>query len=548
MNKIITFTSILIFHVFTCFAQQNITEIDVSSKEAKEDFNIGNFKDAQDQYETLLKNDSSNTEYKYKLGICYYHNRHNLDKAEIILTELCKENKADLICWYHLGLVLQLNLKYDDAIEAFKKCSNSDFKPKDEHLISAQRQIEMCKNALEIVKRPVDISFENLGTEINSEFSDYNAFVPADESFIIFSSKRDKNTGKALNYDGQYTSDIYFATQKNGIFIKTKNFGQLANSELIEETVGISPSGEDIYMYYDNYEGLGEIFNCDKKGKSFNKPINIGDKINTKNFEYAAASSADNSILVFSSNQPSGKGGIDLWYSRKLPTGEWGTSANIGDVINTEYDENYPSFSATGKTLYFASTGHNSMGGYDYFKTTWNDSLMNWSKPENLGYPLNTSDDNTTISFTRNEKYAYIAANRKDSYGFLDIYKVTFNDKTPSYTLVKGKIITSDSSNLYTNDHIAIKSMTAKSTPNNFTEDKYDLKITVQNKSDKTTIGTYRPNFNTGDYVMNLPTGNYIIIISGKGLQTTTDELNLPEKEFYKKNLTKLLIVQKDNK
>ena len=217
----------------------------------------------------------------------------------------------------------------------------------------------------------------------------------------------------------------------------------------------------------------------------------------------------------------------------------------MGEVINTEYDENYPSFSATGKTLYFASTGHNSMGGYDIFKTTWNDSLNSWSKPENLGYPLNTSDDNTTISFARNPRYAYISAYRPEGLGFLDIYRVTFEDEKPSYTLVKGKIITSDSLNLYTNERIFTKTANTPSTPNKLKKDEFETTITVQNKIDKATIGVYRPNFNTGEYVMYLPTGNYIIIITGKGLETTTDEINLPEKEFYRKNFHKLLIARK---
>ena len=301
------FSLFIVFIIFNHigFSQQNKIETEISPKDAKDDFNVGNYKDAQAQYEELLKKDSSNAEYRYKLGICFYHNRNHLDKAEYLLKSLCKNNKTELVCWYHLGLILQLNLKYDEAIDAFEKCTRPDFKPKDNHIIPAKRQIEMCINAKELIRNAIHISFENLGPEINSEYSDYNAFVPADESFIIYTSKRDKNIGKALNYDGQYTADVYCAFQKNGSFIKTKNLGQI-NTELIEETAGINPNGNDIYMYYDNYEGLGEIFSSERKNKSFNKPVNMGEKINTKFFEYAAASSADNKLFVFSSDQPNG--------------------------------------------------------------------------------------------------------------------------------------------------------------------------------------------------------------------------------------------------
>ena len=257
-------------------------------------------------------------------------------------------------------------------------------------------------------------------------------------------------------------------------------------------------------------------------------------------------------MLVFSSDQLEGKGEKDLWLSRILPNGDWGPIENLGDVINTDEDESFPYFSPDGKTLYFASSGHNSMGGYDIFKTAYNDSTKKWSKPINLGYPINNSDDNTVISFANNKKYAYISSHRPEGFGYTDIYRITFNDLPSSYTIVKGEIILPDSSNLFTPGKFSppapiIENKNANSKTTEIKQQatpEIDVTIKIQNKNDKSDFGIYRPNKQTGRFVMNLPTGEYIAILSGNGLQTTTDEILVPDKELYSKEISKPLIVR----
>lgn len=126
--------------------------------------------------------------------------------------------------------------------------------------------------------------------------------------------------------------------------------------------------------------------------------------------------------------------------SRKLPTGQWGVPINIGAEINTKFNEDFPVFSSDGETIYFCSQGHNSMGGFDIFKSSWNNETQEWMSPVNLGHPINTPEDNMTISFAGSGTHAYVSAYREDGFGDLDIYKITFNGTDPVVTAIKGTI------------------------------------------------------------------------------------------------------------
>ena len=152
--------------------------------------------------------------------------------------------------------------------------------------------------------------------------------------------------------------------------------------------------------------------------------------------------------MIFSSDKAGSVGKQDLWISYALPNGDWTPSVNLSKKINTIWDETHPTLSADGKTLYFASNGHNSMGGYDIFYSKWNESEKEWEKPINIGYPLNTTEDNLALSFSSNPKYAYTSCLRPEGLGDLDIYRVGFNNIKTLYTLIKGSILTPDSVNI----------------------------------------------------------------------------------------------------
>ncbi|MFH0896416.1 MAG: hypothetical protein V2A54_18440, partial [Bacteroidota bacterium] len=359
-----------------------------NSKDAKDNFSGGNYKDALSEYLLLYKKDSLNVDLRYKIGVCYTNTYIDRKKAIYHLEWVIKKDKIDPFAHYELGVAYMSEHRFDDAIKSFSKYKTL-LKGKDINDINADRQIEMCKNAQELIKKPVNITFENLGPNINSPAPDYNPMIISDETMIIFCSKRNANIGGLIDYDGYMTTDIYQSFPKGNGWTKAKNLGANFNSELVEENVSLSPDGNCMVYYIDNYEGVDDIMISTRKGKVFPKGENPGSTVNSKSVESSGCLNANHDMLIFASDQSGSLGKKDLWCSKRLPDGSWGTATNLGRDINSFLDEDFPSFSPDGKTLYFASMGHNSMGGFDIFKSEWNEKGSHWGEPTNLGHPIN---------------------------------------------------------------------------------------------------------------------------------------------------------------
>ncbi|MCB0403060.1 MAG: carboxypeptidase regulatory-like domain-containing protein, partial [Flavobacteriales bacterium] len=239
-----------------------------------------------------------------------------------------------------------------------------------------------------------------------------------------------------------------------------------------------------------------------------------------KGFESAATISADGNTLFFASRRDGGLGGKDLYMTRKLPNGEWALPQNLGETINTPYDEDFPNLFYDGTTLYFSSKGHNSIGGYDYFKSNWDPENNTWSKPENLGYPLNTPLDNICISFTEDQIHAYVSTWRPDSKGFQDIYKVTFNEIDNRQTVIKSKILKEGS-----------------------TEPITDAFVSVIDNRTQDEVGNYTPNPNNGGFVIILKPGSYNILVDAPGFAPKSEDIVIKGKSDFEPFMTKEFIV-----
>jgi len=533
-----------------CQYQANTGQIG-DKKIAKKYFEYQDFKDALKEYLLLLKTDSTNIEYNYQIGMCYLLT--NIDKKKAIpyLEKVTKQSDVNIFIWYTLGRAYQLAYRFDDAIISFKKFKTLLGQGYDDNYITANRQIQMCYNAKKMIENPVNVNLENLGPNFNSPYPDYYPFVPEDESFIIFTSKRKGNIGGLLDYDGFYTSDIYMSELKNCNWKKPKSINTV-NSELVEECIGLSQNGENLLIFADNYIATSEVLSSKKNGKNFQQPITLGKYL--KSYMITSASvTNDNNILFFASDkQDDNHGGKDIFMSKKLPNGEWGLPDNLGNTINTIYDEDFPNISSDGKTLYFSSLGHNSMGGFDLFKSLWNEKTKSWSKPVNLGYPINTPDDNYTISFSKSGRYAYISECRENGMGNLDIYRVTFNDAEPKYTPIKGTILNTDSVNIFLSKLYKTKNDNSypdidnnQISVNKFSKSKIninkvkknrkkeiEINITVTNKKNNKIIGHYKPNNLTGNYILLLPPGKFTIIYKGKKFQEYKEDIEISDYEM----------------
>jgi tetratricopeptide (TPR) repeat protein len=480
--------------------------------EAKEHFTRGNYLFAMRSYTDLVKKDPKNIDYNYKLALCYLNTNVSKKQAIQYLEVVTKQKDADNEAWFDLGRAYQYANRFDDAIKAYTKYEESA-KGKDQQ--KAERQLEMCKNGKELSKFPLNVTFENLGKEINSEYPDYYPFITADESFIVFTSRREENLGGGVEVDGYYSSDIYLSTVKNGIWTKAKNVGAPVNTRYDEQAVSLTSDGKNMIVYLDHIDSLGNLYIAPENKRNFQKLIRLNDNVNSKSLETSGSITVDGNILFFASDRPGGFGGTDIYMSKKLPNGLWALPQNLGPSINTKYNEDFPRLADDGRTLYFSSQGHSSMGDFDVFKAIWDEENNKWSAPKNLGFPINDGGDNRSISPTANEKVIYLSAVRDKGFGDLDIYRVTYNDAEQRYTVIAGYVMNADTANK-----------------------KIEATITATDMKTKKEY-TYTPTAESGRYVMALNPGKYTITIESPGHKLFIDAIELFDMASFKSEISK---------
>jgi tetratricopeptide (TPR) repeat protein len=485
-----------------------------------EKMKLGNYEEALGDYLQLLNQDSKNITYNYNLAVCYLNSNVSKAKAIPYLEIVTRKEKYDPNADYLLARAYHYANRFDDAIAMFKKFKG-DAKGSVYNLADADLQIQHCINAKELVKFPVDVVFQNLGTNINSVYSDYYPFVTSNESFIVYNTKRpEKNNEKSEN--SSYNTSIYVSKVINGEYMKASPIGAPIHAGM--EVIGLSATGENMLLYMPEGSGKGNIYLSKMNVEGvFSKPEKLDGKINSGADEIAAAISTEGNILFFASNRKGGFGGTDIYICKKLTNGKWSEPQNAGADINTAFDEDFPNTAPDGKTLYFSSKGHTSMGGYDIFKSNFDEQNNTFSKPKNIGYPINTTDDDMNFRISKNGKYGYIATAKAGGQGDFDIYRVSFNEVESDYSVVIGMLKAKDDS------------------PINYT----DAFISVNDNISKELVGNYLPNPANGRFVVILPPGKYQMSIEAPGFKTSVKNIEIYDKASYQAEVEMNVELQK---
>jgi flagellar motor protein MotB len=280
------------------------------------------------------------------------------------------------------------------------------------------KSIEDCKFAVEALKNPVPFSPVNLGDSVNTSDDEYWPSITADGQTLMFT--RQHSTGRATP---KTQEDFYISHLDKDTWRKAVNAGYPLNTAQNEGAQTISSDGR--FMYFtacDKPEGQGkcDIYYSSFDGKNWSIPLNIGPPVNTRAWESQPSISANGRMLFFTSNRPGSLGGMDLWYSVLSEEGKWSSPVNLGKTINTPGDEMSPFIHFDGRTLYFSSNGRVGMGGHDIFFTKMNDDTT-WTEPQNLGYPINTYNDEMGLIIDASGQKAYFSSRRDDTHG-KDIY------------------------------------------------------------------------------------------------------------------------------
>jgi outer membrane protein OmpA-like peptidoglycan-associated protein len=273
---------------------------------------------------------------------------------------------------------------------------------------------------------------KNLGDSINSPQSEYYPSLSIDDSLLVFTRRT-----------GSTREDFMESNFIKGNFSRAKEIRGDINSEPYKGAITVAADGTWLIFAGNFKKGMGDfdIYISYLTDDGWSEPENMGPAVNSEYWDSSPCLSPDNRVLYFSSNRPGGYGGKDLYYSIRSATGRWSAAKNMGKDINSAGDETAPYIHADNQTLYFTSDGLPGYGGTDLFICK-KDSAGNWGKPENLGYPINTIENEGSICVSSNGSTAYYASDRADSRGGLDLYQFTLReDIKPFKTLyVKGKI------------------------------------------------------------------------------------------------------------
>lgn len=461
MKKITLILSLILISSFS-FAQNNIDFIKSNFPNNKEGF--------EKAMQQLHKGDKAYFQgpHRYERALRYYlmansfnPNNSHLNKLigdiyitlnlpgealpyiqkSVELNPTLKENAYKVLAQtYHL------DMKWDDAIENYNlfieqasKKKNSAKKQDeiarlDKEIQYARLAIQQCNNGRVLTKDSVKIIVSNLGPNINTKYPDYSAIVTPDDSTIYFTSRRSTVTGGQIpSGEPYYYEDIFFSKRmSDGQWDGAQILPGAINTKEHEGLVSLSPDGKKLIVY--RSKNGGDLYESTFNGSVWSEAKAI-DEINTPYRESHAAYSPDGNTLYYVSENPNlGAQNRDIFFVTKQENGKWGSPTRLNENINTPYNEDAIFIDENG-TMYFASEGHNSMGGYDIFKSEG--ARESWTKAENLGYPVNTPADEVFFIVLGDGKKAYFNSNRRGGRGEKDIYQMLFIDNLP--LLLKGK-------------------------------------------------------------------------------------------------------------
>ncbi|NHB70385.1 PD40 domain-containing protein [Perlabentimonas gracilis] len=382
------------------------------------------YRDALPLYMELLESSPDNANVQYRIGLCYLNIPNEKHKSIPFFERAQKainhsysegyftETQAPPEVFLYYGQALRITGELDKAREAFVKYSEM-VKDDSDKLRVVSKEVESLNYAQQLMAQPINLTYTSAGRTVNTRFSEINPVVSADTSIMIYTSVQ------------QFYNAILQSNQRASIWSHPININSQLYADGEITTVGMSSDGKTIlFARNDN-----DVFNLyiatyDGAKQQWSPLSRLPKEINSRSWETYATFSPSGDTLYFSSNRPGGFGGFDIYYSVLTPSG-WSEAVNLGASVNTQFDEIAPALTHNGKRLFFSSTGHKTMGGYDTFVTERKG--QGWGKPVNLGYPFNTTDDDIFFQPIGDGSAGFLSRILPQSFGGFDIYLVEFD-------------------------------------------------------------------------------------------------------------------------
>lgn len=475
-------------------------------------FQEQNYIRALPTYFELLTAHPEENYFKLRSGICFLYKSDEKQRALDLLLEVKNADPKTPDIDFFVGRAYHLNYKFEEAIATFNAYLASG--PPIEKQILAKRYIDNSKNAKVFVELKVKCDIENVGDVINTENQEYVPVITSDESVLIYTYTGPRSTGGLMDDEfnpdpnGYYYEDIFISNRVGNDWQTSESIGENINTKNHDASIALSSDGQKLFVFHSTEADGGDIYMSTLQGAVWGVPEPLGPNINTKAWEGSCSISADESSLYFASERPGGLGGKDIYLSKKQPDGSWGPAENLGEAINTEFNDDSPFIHPDGITLFFSSEGHNSIGGYDIMWSTRKEGVF--GEPTNMGYPINTTEDERFYVLTADGEHGYYSSNKKGGKGQQDIYSVTpgFFGEKPILALVVGTV-------------------TADDKP-------VDATIRVTNAETGEKQGNYHSNSASGKYLIALtPGNNYKVAIEVEGYESQIQYVNVKSLDTY---------------
>lgn len=417
---------------------------------------------------------------------------------------------------YYLAKVYLSEGFYSEALESFKKYL-SFTNPRQELKDDAEFQVQNCIFALEAIKHPVAFKLKNLGPNINTEKSEYFPSLTIDNQFLLFTRRLDKqNKGEQEDFMGAINLNDSLWQQSYPIYDLNTPFNEGAASLSADGKTLVFTVCENFGEYGSGRKGYGscDLFFARKQGSRWSQPQNLGPPINTSHWESQPSLSSDGKSVYFIRAPKRSQGHSDIFRADLDENGYWQKPVKLNSHINTRKDEQSVFIHPDNQTLYFSSNGHIGMGGTDIYMSRWDDETEDWGKAVNLGYPINTHKDESSILVAPNGKLAYFASDRKEGFGELDLYSFHLPESVQpeKITYLKGLVYNSKTQELLGAQFELIDIESGKQIISS-TSDAYD--------------GSFLLTLNLGkDYLLNVSKKNYLFYSDQFLMQRTYESQN----------------------
>ena len=497
----------------------------------------GNFERALEYYLKAHSFNPDNAILNMRIGECYLYTPFK-DRSVEYLERAIELNVPSLEVYYLLGVAYQQNFKFDKAIEQFNFYRQS-LSPQEaiQQRSRIDQRLSESNNAKRMIANPVRVFIDNLGNKVNTEFDDYSPVMSPDGQTLYFTSRRPLGSRPRQDkIDHKYFENIFKSRNVDGVWMDAEPLEGRVNSRTHEATAGISPDGNSLFIY--RGDKGGDLFESivDNNGL-WSRPRRLSRDITGRGTqETSIAFTSDGRRMFFVSDRPGGFGGKDIWTSTRDNRGRWTEPTNLGATINTPFDEESVFLASDDITLYFSSQGHNSMGGFDIFKTQYRNGR--WTTPENLGYPVNTPGDDLFFILGAEENTAFYSTMQPGGYGGSDLYMITFlGPEKPLDFPVQQDLVSVNARPLNINlmeQEVEIITVPMTILRGRILDDKESEPvlaiIELYDNETEELLAEFSSNAETGEFLISLPGGkNYGISVKAEDYLFHSENINISE-------------------